>query len=250
MLLLEITSALEQFIGMKLGFHDIFSSLNLPIERKEHRSTSCLKMKAKDFKVCHRHCGSGGQVDRELSQHPDGWVHPCPWGLHKINLPLMDSKGHLEGYLFAVSKEGERFSGLELELRRKALLPLKAYIEKKVHDSIIKSSKEENRAQTTLEFIGNNLDKPIMAEDLAKFLKLSPSRTRGWIKSHFGVNFSRILSNERIKRTEQLLIHTRLSISQISERFHFYDSSQFSRAFKEYQGVSPIKFRKSYQDRV
>lgn len=246
----KIMASLEDLLGIHLGYHNSLPVLNLPRERREHLAPDCLRMKAKNYSKCSRHCGSGGKVDEELSNRPEGWIHRCPWGVQKIDIPLRDQKGQLDGYLFGVCDIRRTFSEEELEQRRNAMLPLKSLIESELHRENQLESHEETRTAKTLRFIENNLENPVSAEDLAKYLNISSSRTRNWLKKVVGLSFSRLLLKHRLQYAEQLLIRTRISITEISEKLHFYDSSQFSRSFKEAKGIPPLKFRQSYQQRV
>ena len=54
----------------------------------------------------------------------------------------------------------------------------------------------------------------------------------------------RLLINERIVReVSQLLIHTELSVSEISYLFNFESQSYFSRFYKRYMDISPTSYR-------
>jgi len=239
-------TAIEELTGLHLGFHDYSSSPTLPIERREHRSPSCLRNKAKDSTVCRDHCGSAGAVDQEVIRRPEGWVHTCPWGLSKIDLPFLDEDGQLSGTVFAVAKEHTHFTEEQLNHRRQALLPLLSMFEKEMKQRAQPFSENHDRITDTHEFIKINLELPVRAEDLASHLNLSPSRTRSWLKSTFKKSFSALMVDARLKRAEQMLIGTSWSVAQISERLQFYDPSQFSRAFKTKKGSPPLKFRQKF----
>ncbi len=51
----------------------------------------------------------------------------------------------------------------------------------------------------------------------------------------------------KIENACLLLTHTRMSVKQIAEKFHFYDSQYFSRTFRKVMGTTPTNFRKQNQ---
>ena len=63
-----------------------------------------------------------------------------------------------------------------------------------------------------------------------------------------GTKFQQLLDEERCRRAQQLLRQTDLSLTVISARLGFAESSVFSRAFRRWTGMSPLEFRRAHQE--
>jgi transcriptional regulator GlxA family with amidase domain len=51
-------------------------------------------------------------------------------------------------------------------------------------------------------------------------------------------------------RTRDLLVQSRLNLTEISHSLHFSDSAHFSNSFKTATGVSPLEYRKTYLSNI
>src|SRR4029078_3912667 len=78
---------------------------------------------------------------------------------------------------------------------------------------------------------------------------LSISHFARSFKASFGVSTHRWLVQRRIERAQEILIHTRESLSDIAEQAGFADQAAFTRTFHQIVGVSPGRWRRDYQPR-
>ena len=81
-------------------------------------------------------------------------------------------------------------------------------------------------------------------EQIAALLCMSVSTLQRKL-SEAGTSFQQLLDTERERRAKQLLSATRVPITEISALLGFADSSAFSKAFRRWQGMSPLQFRQS-----
>ena len=58
-----------------------------------------------------------------------------------------------------------------------------------------------------------------------------------------GVNYQQLLDRVREELACWLLLHTPLSVEAIAERLGYQDTSNFSRTFKRWLGITPRAFR-------
>lgn len=65
--------------------------------------------------------------------------------------------------------------------------------------------------------------------------------------SEGGTSFQQLLDTERERRAKQLLSATKVPITEISALLGFADSSAFSKAFRRWQGMSPLQYRQGLQ---
>lgn len=77
----------------------------------------------------------------------------------------------------------------------------------------------------------------------AKQQRLTPGYFTSVIKSLSGKNAIQWIEEVTIMRAQQYLVSSNLSIREIAEKLNFLDQSAFGRYFKNYTGISPLKFR-------
>lgn len=68
------------------------------------------------------------------------------------------------------------------------------------------------------------------------------------IKEITGENFSQVIRRLKLKEAEKLLLETKDSIEKISEQTGYSSADHFSRAFRQYYGIAPQKYRKQHSD--
>lgn len=84
-------------------------------------------------------------------------------------------------------------------------------------------------------------------EETAQQLYLS-SRTLKRRLQELDTSFQRIIDELRQKMAVDYLESTSLSVTEIAYALHFNDTSNFSKAFKQWLSISPSDYRKKYQD--
>ena len=76
-----------------------------------------------------------------------------------------------------------------------------------------------------------------------KYVSMLCKKEMGYSPKHYQIL-------KRIEKAEVLLNITNNSISEIASETGFYDQFYFSKVFNEYKGVSPIKYRNSYIQKI
>lgn len=66
------------------------------------------------------------------------------------------------------------------------------------------------------------------------------------VKKVTGMNSTIFIKNEVVLRAKRMLVHSHLSIKEISIKLGFDDSAYFSRIFTSSTGISPTSFRQKY----
>lgn len=59
-------------------------------------------------------------------------------------------------------------------------------------------------------------------------------------------SFSQYLNQIRIKRAQQLLLHSNLNINEIADEIGYNNTNYFSKMFKKLNGITPKEFREAY----
>ncbi|MCP5162302.1 MAG: helix-turn-helix domain-containing protein [Hahellaceae bacterium] len=85
-------------------------------------------------------------------------------------------------------------------------------------------------------------------EDIAKELFMSV-RSLHRLLQREGTNFREIANETITLQAKHLLEENQLSISQVAQTLGYSDSANFTRAFRNYTGVTPSEFRKSYVEK-
>jgi two-component system response regulator YesN len=95
-------------------------------------------------------------------------------------------------------------------------------------------------------YIYNHYSEPLSVEVLASKVFLSPGYLSYIFKRDTGEGISQFISTYRMEKAKKLLVETNMKIVQISRVVGFNNSAYFGRSFKEYQGISPEQYRKSF----
>lgn len=100
------------------------------------------------------------------------------------------------------------------------------------------------RIKASVEFIDQNIFRRyIDVSELAEISGLSISHFNRVFKNVFGTTPTKYMNILRIERGKKLLNNSSLSVGQIAELSGFSGTYYFSKMFKQFTGVSPLKFR-------
>lgn len=99
--------------------------------------------------------------------------------------------------------------------------------------------------QKAARFIVENYKKNISLTDAAAFVNMSTTYFSKKFKEVTGFGFKEYLLNLRIKKASELLLETRLSVTEIAYEAGFNDSNYFGDVFKKSKGISPLGYRKN-----
>lgn len=97
------------------------------------------------------------------------------------------------------------------------------------------------------EVIDSHLYSNLNLDQMAFLAGQSLSTFKREFKKHFNDTPANYIRNKRMKKAADLLMHTSLSISEISFQTGYEDSSYFSRLFHQKFNILPSDYRKSHQ---
>ncbi len=89
--------------------------------------------------------------------------------------------------------------------------------------------------------------KTISLEQLSKKFHYSVPYMSKIIKKITGDSFTETLRKLKMEEASNLLIQSDDSIEKISEQAGYHSSDHFTRTFRKYYGISPLKYRKKYR---
>lgn len=93
------------------------------------------------------------------------------------------------------------------------------------------------------QFLRANFDKQISLTAAAAAVNLSPTYLAHVIKKETGKTFLELLTERRLERAKELIVHTSLPIARVAEMAGFGDLAYFARRFRQRTGISPSRFR-------
>lgn len=152
----------------------------------------------------------------------------------KIIKTSLDSKYNYFYRQIKQLKTLEELQKLELEL-------FKTYLNLMIYEVETTPNYALNRI---LRCIHMNLDGMLSLEDIATELSLSKSYVSQVFRKHMGMTVMEYVNLKKVERAKMYLSQTSMSIMEISQILGFYDSSHFTRIFKQLEGLSPSHYRK------
>jgi AraC family transcriptional regulator len=99
--------------------------------------------------------------------------------------------------------------------------------------------------QRVVEYIQAYLERDLSLKELAAIAQLSPHYFSQRFKQSTGLSPHQYVIRCRVKRAQELLKQSELSLAEISEIVGFVDQSHLNRHFKQLLGVTPRAFRQS-----
>lgn len=80
-------------------------------------------------------------------------------------------------------------------------------------------------------------------DDIVKNTSYSKSYIAHLFKKKLDITVKKYIMNKKMDKAQELLINSTLTVKEIAEYLNFTTSDTFSRAFKQYCGISPLCFR-------
>lgn len=107
---------------------------------------------------------------------------------------------------------------------------------------------EGDKARNLLLYIEQHIDQPdeLRLEALAARFQLSPTYIGRFFKRNFGEDFRLYVSKNRLKRVEELLTGTCMSVKEIASRMGYIDSCYLNKLFRQHHGMTPMDYRKAH----
>jgi AraC-like DNA-binding protein/quercetin dioxygenase-like cupin family protein len=105
-------------------------------------------------------------------------------------------------------------------------------------------SKSQLLVKKFLLALEENYTKNISLDEYGRLLAITPNHLTQVVKSVMGKTPISIIQEKRVIEIKRLLLHTSMSVSEISDYLNFTDQSYFTKYFKKNTGLTPIQYRK------
>lgn len=97
------------------------------------------------------------------------------------------------------------------------------------------------------DYIHDHFESDLSLQQIADHFQCSPYQLSRMFKEQKQMNFVEYLIQYRMDKAKEWLIHTDLSIKDITEKLCYTTTQNFSRVFKQITGIPPGKFRERYR---
>ena len=233
-------------------FHICYDNLLLYIG---HNLEYCLRIKEHKKNLCLEH------QDKliETASVNDCGPFRCFAGVSEYVFPIeQDGKRYgiicLTGYRGGESGENKSYIELKKDIPDKKtakaiVMPLLYMFENLISQikNMQKEPEEYSVPQKTyykiLNFIANNIGRPITLKDLCDYTHYSQSYVSREFKKINGKSVIDYVLDYKIKTAKRFLEQTELSISDISFKVGYYNPNDFTNIFKKKVGLSPRAYR-------
>ena len=99
--------------------------------------------------------------------------------------------------------------------------------------------------QQAARYILGHYKEQVTLEKMAQFTNMSASYFSKRFKEATGFGFKEFLLNVRIKKAAELLLETKVPITDVAYSCGFNDSNYFGDVFKKNKGISPLRYRRN-----
>ena len=149
----------------------------------------------------------------------------------------------LLGLNYSYLTELNKVSTLD-ELLDKVTHVLENFIEKV---SLIKEKKKILRLSRMREYVNQNFTQRITARDIARQAGLSVGRALHLFKQETGTPLIQYINKLKVDYGKYLLLNTDLSLAAVADELGFFDQSHFTKNFKRFERVTPLRYRLKYK---
>lgn len=111
------------------------------------------------------------------------------------------------------------------------------------------SAKEDSRYERILDYIDRHLHEPLHYDMLTREFHISKSSLYEMFQQHCGMPVHGYIEKKRMERAAEQLKETDKSVMSIALGVGITDQNYFTRRFKKYYELSPLKYRARYQSR-
>ncbi len=225
-------------------FHFCYDSLMLYVG---HTTEFCLRVKENKKQIC---IERQKQLVKQVSFENFG-PFTCFAGISEYVFPI-DYGDKRYGIICLLKKDEKRKVDIDENLAKTVIIPLCYAFEK-----LIKQIEEEYLVQKELSaseksyyeilnYIANNVNRKITIKDVCDITHYSQTYVSREFKKFNGKSLIDYVLDFKIKTAKKFLEKTNLPISDIAFKIGYINPNDFTSIFKKKVGLSPKKFRESF----
>lgn len=108
-----------------------------------------------------------------------------------------------------------------------------------------RSTGEANYGERIVRYLEEHFRREIVFEEMAKEIGISYSYMRKIVYELTGKSLIDYMNQLRIEKAKQLLIESKMTITQIASEVGYYNVQSFNRFFRKYEGMPPSSYKTS-----
>ena len=112
-----------------------------------------------------------------------------------------------------------------------------------LHDFQLDYQRTTNYVQDSIMYIEKHLGKAISLREVADQVHIHPNYLSEMIRKETGISYMELVTDLRVKKAADYLIHTSAKVKEIANLVGYSDSKYFTSIFKKYYEVTPTQFR-------
>jgi YesN/AraC family two-component response regulator len=151
-------------------------------------------------------------------------------------------------YLLKPLSKQKLIEAVEHALETEASLERTNYLEKVADDKLITvdagTDHSNSAIKEAIDYINKNIQKQITLKEVANTVHLNASYFSVLFKDHTRMTFSEFITRKRLQIAKTLLLTSNLQVEEISFQVGYQTAKYFIKIFKDYEGITPSKFRK------
>lgn len=106
-----------------------------------------------------------------------------------------------------------------------------------------------NQLQSLLTYLENNFNSDITLADMARIVDVSPQHLCRLFKQAFNMRPFEYLTSCRLQKAKEFLTSgNKLVLKEVADKTGFNDVSYFCSVFKEYEGMTPLEFKRMHRE--
>ncbi|MFC4601179.1 helix-turn-helix domain-containing protein [Cohnella hongkongensis] len=169
--------------------------------------------------------------------------------IYKENKDVRERTGELIGEIYREMNDGRLGYELAVSSRIKNILLLLLR-----HDTRQQLNYNDNRLigrlQPAVDYVENNLDGKLSVAEISGRLNMSYTHFIKTFKKAVGMSFTDFVVLKRVKKAEQLLLTSDVSIAEVAEAVGISNLGHFYEMFRRLNGCSPKQFRDRLRETV
>lgn len=117
-----------------------------------------------------------------------------------------------------------------------------------VHDHLYRTETYSPLIHKAMEYLDMNYAENVTGPELCQYLGVSVSYLSKTFKAETGMTVTQALAQIRCRHAAELLVHSDLSIQEISSYVGYLDNNYFIKVFKKQYGMTPSEYQSSKKD--
>lgn len=112
------------------------------------------------------------------------------------------------------------------------------------------STKNQKLFNDLSDYIKANLSKDLKVQQIADYFGYSSKYLSSICQQNTGYSLKKYIQSLKMDLANFLLLDTNLNIQSIGAELGFLNTQNFSRAYKNYMGISPLEYRNNYSKKI